>query len=84
MNERLIAFIISWILTPRGKNHSMLTKEYLVLIYYITNKVKVNWIHIINEHMQKSIRLSYYHYHYATLITKFLHYFEVDLEEKQS
>jgi len=43
-----------------------------------------NWIHIIKEHMQKSIRLSDYHYPYAVLISKFLHYFEVDLEEQQS
>jgi len=48
------------------------------------NKVKVNWIHIIKEHMQKYIRLSDYHYPYAILITKFLHYFEVHLEEEQS
>jgi len=48
------------------------------------NKVKINWIHIIKEHMLKSMRLSDYHYPYAILISKFLHYFEVDLEEEQS
>jgi len=32
LNERLIAFIISWMLTPRGSNHSMLTEENLALI----------------------------------------------------
>jgi len=30
--------------------------------------------------MQKSTRLSDYHYPYAILISKFLHYFEVNLE----
>jgi len=83
VNKRLMAFIISWMLTPRGSNHSMLTEEDLVLIYTIMNKVKVNWTHIIKEHMQKSIRLSDYHYPYVVLITKFLHYFKVDLEEEQ-
>jgi len=34
--------------------------------------------------MQKSIRLSDYHYPYVVLISKFLHYFEVDVEEEQS
>jgi len=34
--------------------------------------------------MLKSIRLCDYHYPYAILITKFLHYFEVDLEDEQS
>jgi len=82
LDERLIAFIISWILTPRGNNHSTLSKEDLVLIYYIMNKVKLNWIHIFKDHMQKSTRLSDFHYPYSILISKFLHYFEVDLEEE--
>jgi len=48
------------------------------------NKVKNNWIHIIKEHMEKSMRLSDYHYPYAILISKFLHYFEVNLEGETS
>jgi len=80
--ERLIAFIMSWIITPRGSNHSTLSKEDLLLIYCIMNKVKINWIRIIKEHMQKSIRLCDFHYPYAILISKFLHCFEVNIEEE--
>ena len=32
--------------------------------------------------MQKAIRLSDFHYPYAILISKILHYFEVDIEEE--
>ena len=71
---------VTWILTPRGSNHYVLTEEDLVYIYCIMNKVKINWIHIINEYMQKSMRLNDYHYLYAILISKFLHYFEVNLD----
>jgi len=46
------------------------------------NKVKLNWIHIIKDHIEKSIRLSEFHYPYAILISKFLHYFEVDIKEE--
>ena len=46
------------------------------------NKVKINWIHIIKDHMQKAIRLSDFQYPYAILISKFLHYVEVDIEEQ--
>jgi len=53
LNERLMALIVTWILTPRRSNHSVLTEEDLVCIYCIMNKVKINWIHIIKEHMQK-------------------------------
>jgi len=82
LGERLIAFIVSWIVTPKGSNHSTLSKEDLLLIYCIKDKVKLNWIHIIKDHMQKAIRLSDFHYPYAILISKFLHYFEVDIEEE--
>jgi len=82
LGERLIAFIVSWTITPRGSNHSTLFEEDLLLIYYIMNKVKLNWIHIIKDYMQKAIRLSDFHYPHAILISKFLHYFEVDIEEE--
>ncbi|XP_068502140.1 uncharacterized protein [Phaseolus vulgaris] len=84
LNERLLALIVTCILTPRGRNHYVLTEEDLIYIYYIMSKVKINWIHIIKEHMQKSMRLSDYHYPYAILISKILNYFEVDLEEETS
>jgi len=51
LNERLVAFIVSWILTPRGSNHSTLSEKDLLLIYCIMNKVKNNWIHTIKEHI---------------------------------
>jgi len=70
LNERLLTLIVTWILTPRGSNHSVLTEEDLVYIYFIMSKVKINWIHIIKEHMEKSMRLSDYHYPYAILISK--------------
>jgi len=81
-DERLLALIVTWILTPRGSNHSVLTEEDLVYIFCIMKKIKVNWIHIIKEHMQKAIRLSDYHYPYAVLVSKFLLYFEVNLEDE--
>ena len=84
MNERLIAFIVTWMLTPRGSNHFVLTEKDLVYMYCIMNKVMINWIHIIKEHMQKSMMLSDYHYPYVVLISKFLNYFEVDLEEEHT
>jgi len=81
LNERLIAFIVSWIVTPRGSNHSTLSEEDLLLIYCIMNKVKLKWIHIFKDHMQKVIRLSDFHYLYAILISKILHYFVDNKEE---
>jgi len=69
LDERVLALIVTWILTPRGSNHSVLTEEDLVYIYCIMKKIKINWIDIIKEHMQKAMRLSDYHYSYAVLIS---------------
>jgi len=82
LNERLLALIVTWILTPRVNNHSVLIEEDLVYMYCVMSKGKINWIHIIKEHMQKSMRLSDYHYPYAILISKFLNYFEVNIEDE--
>jgi len=65
LDERLITFIVSWIITPMGSNHSTLSEEDLLMIYCFMNKVKINWIHTIKEHMLKATRLSDFHYPYA-------------------
>ena len=39
MNPRILAFIIMWILTPKGSNHDVLTKEYLLLMYCFMKKI---------------------------------------------
>jgi len=84
LDERLLALIVTWILTPRGSNHSVLTEEDLMYIFCIMKKIKINWINIIKEHMQKAMRLSDYHYPYVVLVSKFLLYFEVNLEDETS
>jgi len=84
LDERLLALIVTWILTPRGSNHSVLTEEDLVYIFCVMKNIKINWIHIIKEHMQKEMRLSDYHYPYVVLVSKFLIYFEVNLEDETS
>jgi len=42
LDERLLALIVTWILTPRGSNHSVLTEEDLVYIYCIMKKIRIN------------------------------------------
>ena len=84
LDERLVDLIVTWTLTPRGSNPSVITKEDLVYIFCIMKKIKINWIHIIKEHMQKAMRLSDYHYPYVVLVSKFLLYFEVNIEDETS
>jgi len=39
---RLLAYIVIWILTPRGFNHVVLTEDDLILMYCLINKIKAN------------------------------------------
>jgi len=43
--------------------------------------IKVNWIRVFKDNMQKSLRLTNYHFPFV-LISKILQNFEVDLEEE--
>jgi len=47
LDERVLSLIVTWILTPRGSNHSILIEEDLVYIYCIMKKIIINWIYII-------------------------------------
>jgi len=47
---RILAYIVIWILIPRGFNHATLTEEDLILMYCITSKITVNWIQVIRDH----------------------------------
>jgi len=73
---RLIAFIIVWILTLREHNHFVLHEEDLILMYYIFNKISVNW----GKQMEKARRLADYRLPYVVLISKFFQNFLIPLE----
>ena len=50
---RILAHIITWQLTPRGSNHVVLHDEHLILLYCIVNRIRVNWVSTMVEHMLK-------------------------------
>jgi len=77
---RLIAFIVVWIITPRGHNHAVLYEEDLILMYCIINRIKVNWPYVIAEEMEKAKRLPDYRLPYVVLISKFHQNFLIPLE----
>jgi len=47
LTPRILVFIVIWLLTPREYNHAVLTQEDLIIMYYIMNRIKVNWISVI-------------------------------------
>ena len=75
MNPRITAFIIVWIITPRGHNHASLHEEDLILMYCVLNQMEVNWAYVLGEHMMKSKWLMDYMIPYVVLVLKFIEYF---------
>jgi len=80
MNPRIIAFIIAWVMKPRGHNHVVLHEEDLILMYCILNRMRVNWAYVLGEQMEKSKRLVYYRISYVVLVLEFIENFRVPLE----
>jgi len=76
----ILAFIVIWLLTPRGYNHVVLTEEDLIMMYCLMSKIKVNWVNVIKERITKIKKKPEYCIPYVVLISNFLKYFEVDVE----
>ena len=79
---RLLSYIVIWILTPRGFNHAVLTEDDLILIYCLVNKIKVNWVSVIKEQLVCIRKKSEFKIHYAILISSFIEYCDIDVENE--
>ncbi|KOM26692.1 hypothetical protein LR48_Vigan304s003900 [Vigna angularis] len=55
-DELLCAFVIAWIMLPRGGNHAQLTIEDVFLFHALRAKVPINWISVIRDQMTKITR----------------------------
>ena len=79
---RILAYIVIWVLTPRGFNHATLTEEDLIIMYCLMNKIRVNWINVIREHLFKVGKKLEYRIPYVILLSSFIEFFEVDVEHE--
>jgi len=79
---RILAYIVIWVLTPRGLNRATLIEEDLILMYCLMNKIKVNWVNMIREHLFKVGKKLEYRIPYVILLSQFIEYFDIDVETK--
>lgn len=71
VSDRMLHYLISYILMPEHSNHSQIGDIELQLIYAIKNKIVVNWASIIMYHMKHQQSLTG-GLPYARLIPKLL------------
>jgi len=52
-----------------------------MLMYCLIGKIKVNWVSVIKEHIIKIRKKFEYHIPYVVLISQFIEYFKIDVED---
>jgi len=82
VDQRLLAMIVTKIIVPRRSNHSTLNEGDLIIMYCIKHNVQVDWIYVIHDHMLKAKRLIYFKLLYVILVSKFIKYFGIDVEDE--
>lgn len=78
INDRLGAFVISWILMPRGGNRAQVTTGDMFLLKALKENIQVNWPTTIFDNILKVTRLDSAKLPYCVFISKVLVYFGVN------
>ncbi|MED6189438.1 hypothetical protein PIB30_096010 [Stylosanthes scabra] len=50
-DHRLLQYMLSYIWLPRRGNHGVLTEEDLIILWAIVQKVTLNWLYLIAQHL---------------------------------
>jgi len=79
---RILAYIVIWLLTPRGFNHVVLTEDDLILMYCLINKIKVNWVSVIKEQLFCIRKKLEFRIPYAILLSGFIEYYDIDVKNE--
>ncbi|KOM57435.1 hypothetical protein LR48_Vigan11g046800 [Vigna angularis] len=80
VEERMIHYLIVWILCPRVTNHAQCFEQDLLLLYGILNHIHIDWPALIADTMVKAKKSHSYQFPYALLISRILEYKGVNVE----
>ena len=70
VDERLLHYLIVWILSPHGTNYAQCNEVDLIIIYVMLNHIPIHWPSIILDTMLKAKRLPQYPLPYSLLISR--------------
>ena len=77
--EKMLVYLITYILTPRSSNHAQATDDDLQIVYGLKSGIKMNWVLLIEDIMLKCHLLLDYEFPYVVLASRFIDYFKVDI-----
>ncbi|KOM25211.1 hypothetical protein LR48_Vigan54s000800 [Vigna angularis] len=82
MEERLLHYILVWLLCPKGSNHAQCSETDLIVMHAITQSIPLNWPHLIQTIMLKAKRSDLAPLPYPLLVSKICEYKGVDISNE--
>jgi len=80
--DRMLVYIITYILAPRSNNHAQVTDNDLQIVYGLKSGIQMNWVLLIEDIRLKSHRLVDYEFPYVVLASRFIDYFNIDVSNE--
>ena len=80
--DRLIVYLITYILTPRPSNHAQETDDDLQIVYGLKSGIQMNWVLHIEDIMLKCHCIVDYEISYDVLASRFIDYFKVHVSNE--
>ncbi|KAG2405984.1 uncharacterized protein HKW66_Vig0052390 [Vigna angularis] len=79
MEERVLHYLIVWLLCPRGSNLAQCFEIDLMIMSAITQNIKINWVDLISDTIVRAKRYDRSHLPYPLLISLICVYKGVDV-----
>ena len=75
--DRMLVYLITYILATRSNNHAQVTDNDLQIVYGLKSGIHMNWVLLIEDIMLKSHQLVDYEFPYVVLASRFIDYFNI-------
>ena len=82
VEDRMLVYLITYIVTPRSSNHAQMVDNDLQIVYGLKSGIQMNWVLLIEDIMLKSCRLVEYEFSYVVLASRFIDYFNIGISNK--
>ena len=84
VEDIILVYLITYILTLRSTNHTQVTNDDLQIVYGLKFSIKMNWVLLIEDIMLKSHRLVDYEFLYVVFALRFIDYFNVNVSNEMA
>ncbi|KAG2394781.1 uncharacterized protein HKW66_Vig0078440 [Vigna angularis] len=79
MEEKMCAFVLSWVILPGRGRCDCLTTEDLFLVHAIKTRIPINWVAVMSDHMIEIASRRGHNLPYGVFIISVLKHHQVDL-----